>query len=100
MTALDVDGRQRVDHVIDGGEQSGGSFGGVAETTKVQPDHVAFGGKGRPLGAPHPAVGDAGMKEDDRQAVARSGPVVRDSRGRLRWWSQGVPVCEACLPRA
>ena len=70
MTALDAGLGQRVEHVIDRAEQAARTRRGLTEPAKVQPDDITFGGECRPELVPHPAVGDAGMGEDDWQATA------------------------------
>jgi hypothetical protein len=82
VTALNAEGGQRVDHVIRGGEGAARTCGGLAETAKVQPDSIAFRRERRPLRVPHPAIGDAGVEEDDGQVSVRAGTVVRNTGGR------------------
>ncbi len=84
VTAPDTEAGQLVEHVINWGKLPMRSFSGLTETTKVQPDNIAYGGECRPLRVPHAAIGDACMDEDNGQVTARTGAVVRDASGRYR----------------
>jgi hypothetical protein len=69
VTAVDADLGQRVEHVIDRAEHARWTRRGLAESTYVQLDDIAFCGECRPDGVPHPAIGNAGMDEDDWQVT-------------------------------
>jgi hypothetical protein len=91
VTAVDADFGQRVEHVIDGGEFAARPRCGLPESAEVQPDDIAFDGKCRPERVPHPAIGEAGMEQDDGQPTARARSVVADTGGRSRTRGHGLP---------
>jgi hypothetical protein len=70
VTAVDADFGQRVEQVIDRAKHAARPRCGLTESAKVQPDDIAFDGECRPDRVPHPAIGDAGMEQNDRQVIA------------------------------
>lgn len=83
VTAPDAECGQHVDHVIHRAKRAVRTVGGLTESAKVQPDGIAFGGERRPLRVPHPAIGDAGMDEDDGQVISWACTVIGNTGGRV-----------------
>jgi len=73
----------QTERVNDRGEHTPRTRRGLTESTKVQPDDIAFGGERRPERIPHPAIGDTGMDEDDWQVTVGTRTVVGDTGGRV-----------------
>ena len=73
--------------------------GGAAEAAQIEPDHSVARREGGNLRVPHPAVGDAGVHEQERLAAAGFLPVEAGAgRGRVsRRPSRCRVVCHASL---
>ena len=81
LDAESVEQRQQVGDVV---ERAPGSRRGIAEAPQVRPDDVEAGRERRPLGVPHPPVGDPRVDEEHRWAPWVAPAVVSDPRRRRR----------------